>query len=142
MSAELHKRPETPPEQVTYANLLFYCSWIGLLVLLITYTLYLSGLMTPYIPISHVPDYWVMNVHEYVHQAQAPTGWGWFGMLKYGDFFNFLGIAFLAGVTVLCFLTLLPGLLRKKDTAYVVICLLEITVLTLAASGILKVGGH
>ena len=142
MSAELHKKPETPPEQLAYANLLFYGSWIGLLVLLITYIIYISGLLTPYIPISKLPDYWIMNVHDYVHTSQAPTGWGWFGMLKYGDFFNFLGIAFLAGLTIPCFLTLLPGLISRKDTVYVIICLLEIVVLTLAASGVFKVGGH
>ena len=142
MSAKLHERPETPPGQLAYANLLFYGSWLGLLVLVITYIIYLGGVMTPYIPISEIPDYWAMNVHEYVHEAQAPTGWGWFTMLKYGDFLNFLGIAFLAALTILCFLTLLPGLISRKDTAYVVICLLEVAVLTLAASGILKVGGH
>jgi hypothetical protein len=142
VSAELHKRPEIPREQLNYANLLFYCSWIGLLVLIITYTIYLSGLLSPYIPISEIPDYWTMNVHDYVHSAQAPTGWGWFSMLKYGDFLNFLGIAFLAGLTVLCFLTLVPELIRRKDTTYLVICLLEVAVLTCAASGILKVGGH
>ncbi len=142
MSAELHERPETPPEQLAYANLLFYGAWIGLLILILTYVIYSSGLLTPYIPISKIPDYWSMNVHDYVHKSQVPTGWGWLGILNYGDFLNFIGIAFLAGLTIICFLTLLPGLISRKDTAYVVICLLEVAVLTLAASGVFKAGGH
>ncbi len=142
MSEKSFKRPEVPPEQVTYANLLYYGSWIGLAALVISYIIYMGGVMTPYIPISEIPDYWTMSVQDYVHAAGAPTGWEWLGMLKYGDFLNFIGIAFLAGLTILCFLSLLPSLVNKKDTAYFVIAIAEIIVLTVAASGILKAGGH
>jgi hypothetical protein len=54
---------------------------------------------------------------------------------------NFLGIAFLAGVTIVCYLRIAPILFAKKDPIYGVIALLEVIVLTLAASGLLK-GGH
>jgi len=37
---------------------------------------------------------------------------------------------------------ILPILIKKKDTAYVVIAIAEVLVLSLAASGLLKVGGH
>jgi hypothetical protein len=57
-----------------------------------------------------------------------------------GDLLNFLGIAFLAGVTIVCYLAIVPGLMRKKDTPYVALALVEVDVLVLAASGILKSG--
>ena len=61
-------------------------------------------------------------------------------MLDKGDFLNFVGIAILAGVTILCYLAIVPTLLRKKDNAYLTMAILEVLVLTLAASGILAVG--
>jgi hypothetical protein len=55
---------------------------------------------------------------------------------------NFLPIAFLSILTVICYLAILPGLMRKKDTAYVVLVIVEVVVLLVAASGILGSGGH
>jgi hypothetical protein len=55
---------------------------------------------------------------------------------------NFLPIAFLSLLTIICYVSILPGLLRKKDTAYVVLVIIEIVVLVVAASGILGSGGH
>jgi len=57
-----------------------------------------------------------------------------------GDFLNFIGIAMLGGATIICYLAIVPTLLRKKDTAYVVMSILEVCVLTLAASGLLAAG--
>ena len=48
----------------------------------------------------------------------------------------------LSGLTILCYLVILPILFRKKDTAYAIIAIVEVLVLSLAASGLLKVGGH
>ena len=59
-----------------------------------------------------------------------------------GDYLNFIPIAILSGLTILCFLVILPILVKKKDTPYVVIAIAEVLVLALAASGLLKVGGH
>ncbi len=58
------------------------------------------------------------------------------------DMLTFLPIAFLSLLTIICYIAILPGLIRKKDTAYVVIAILEVAVLALAASGILSAGGH
>jgi hypothetical protein len=61
-------------------------------------------------------------------------------MLAKGDFLNFVGIAILAGVTIICYLAIVPTLLRKKDRAYLTMAIVEVLVLALAASGILSVG--
>jgi hypothetical protein len=62
--------------------------------------------------------------------------------LGYGDFVNFIGIAILAGITVPCYLSIVPLLLKKKDTTYVILVLLEVIVLCVAASGVINVGQH
>ena len=59
-----------------------------------------------------------------------------------GDFLNFVGIALLAVLTLICYLFLIAGYKRRKDWAYFVIAILEVAVLALAASGILGTGGH
>lgn len=134
---------DVPPEQIAYANLLFYCSWTGIGILVLTFLLYMSGLLTPFIPASEMPLYWTMNVHDYLAATGAPHGWGWLGMLNHGDYINLIGIAFLALLTIVGYLfLLLPAYLRKKERAYTVIVVVEILVLTLAASGILAVGAH
>jgi hypothetical protein len=62
-------------------------------------------------------------------------------MLRYGDFLNFIGIAMLAGVTIVCYAAIIPMLLKRKDKVYALLALLEVVVLVLAASGVVS-GGH
>lgn len=63
-------------------------------------------------------------------------------MVGKGDYMNLLGIALLAGLSIICYLAILPILLKKKDFTYAVIAIIEVVVLALAASGILKAGEH
>lgn len=129
-------------EQLLYSKILNAGMLIGLTVLVVTFILYASGMLEPLIPLEKVQTYWVLSVHEYLEQSGMQAGWAWFGNLQFGDMLNFLPIAFLSLLTIICYLAILPGLIRKKDTAYVVIAILEIIVLAVAASGILGTGGH
>ena len=133
---------EATPEQLLYAKILERGMYLGLLILLITFGLYAFGVMDPYIPLDKISKYWSMNVNDYLHHANIKAGWAWVGMIKYGDFVNFIGIAILAGVTILCYAAIVPTLLKNKDTVYAIIAILEVIVLTVAASGILGAGGH
>lgn len=129
-------------EQITYANILNIGMCLGLLVLVITFIVYVSGTFQSFVPINDLPMYWGMKAKDYIHTLNAPTGWGWTVMIGKGDYTNYIGIAILAGLTVLCYIAILPALIRKRDTPYIIIALLEVAVLLLAASGILKAGGH
>lgn len=77
---------------------------------------------------------------EFLHREHLTTGWSWVGCCDKGDYLNFIGIAILAAVTIFCYIAILPILIRKKDTAYVIMATLEVIVLVLAASGIFAVG--
>jgi len=129
-------------EQVLYANILNMGMLVGLAGLAVTFILYGSGILEPQIPIDQVQTYWILSVNEYLQQSGMQAGWAWFGNLQFGDMLNFLPIAFLSLLTIVCYIAIIPGLIRKKDTAYVVIAVLEIIVLAVAASGILGTGGH
>ena len=128
------------PEQILYAKILEKGMYIGLLILLITYALYVFGIMDPYIPLDKISSYWSMNVHDYLEHTQIKDGWAWLGMLKYGDFINFIGVAILAGVTIICYAAIVPTLLKNKDTVYAILAVIEVIILSAAASGILAVG--
>ena len=134
--------PQAPPEQITYANLLFYGSWGAIAILLITFFVYVSGVFESYIPINEISQYWSMPVSQYVHEANIPIGWGWATLLGKGDFLNFIGIALLAGMTIICFIVILPYYIKQKDIPFMVLIILEVLVLCLGASGIFGTGGH
>jgi hypothetical protein len=166
-------------EQRAYAWLLDWGMKIGLVMLIITFGMYLAGVMKPYVPVEDlVSGGWSLRLHGTAkaahgteaakagHGAEAPKeaaapaapakqekdaegylekfhiqpGWWWLGQIGKGDFANFIGIAFLAGVTIVCYMRILPILTAKKDWIYSVFALLEILVLSLAASGLLKSG--
>ena len=139
MSTDKTKASE---EQIIYAGILNWGMIIGFLALTAAFLLYLFGVLPTFIPIEDLPKHWGKSVHAFNQDLGAPTGWGWLSYLGKGDYLNFVGVAILAGLTIVCYLAIIPTLLRKKDKAYLVIAVAEVLVLALAASGILKGGGH
>ena len=145
---EKAKATEANEEQLLYASILEKGMYTGLALLLVTFVLYLTGILEPAIPIEQLPNYWVMSVHDYseainhnfLHREHVITGWGWLAVVGKGDFVNFLGIALLSGVTIVCYIGILPTLLRTKQMAYFWIAITEVVILALAASGILTAG--
>lgn len=136
------KELKATEEQLTYAKVLDAGMKIGLLSLIVLFIIYLVGILDPYIPVKNLPKYWSLSVHEYLQETGIHQGWSWIKLLNKGDFLNFLGIAFLAGVTIVCYIAVIPLFFRKKDKVYGFLAVLEVLVLLLAASGILKTGGH
>jgi hypothetical protein len=108
----------------------------------VTYTLYLSGILSPSVPLEEVPGHWGHGVDEYLAATHTPQGWGWTGLLGYGDFLNYLGFALLGLTTVICYTTLIARFAKTRNRVLLVICTLELLVLCVAASGLLGSGGH
>lgn len=135
-------KTNAPAEQITYANILFYGCWGGLALMFVSYLVYITGILEPYVSMDLITKYWAMPVQNYLVDNNVPTGWGWTALLGYGDFLNFLGIALLAGLTIVCYLPITLAYIKKNDRAYATIAILEIIVLCVAASGIVGTGGH
>ena len=137
-------------EQVLYAAILEKGMYAGLALMVITFALYVLGVMPSVVPVDEISIYWSQPVHDYLvaintnflHWETLPTGWSWLKLLRYGDFLNFLPIAILSGITIVCYLVITPGLFARKDTAMAIMALAEAVILTLAASGLLSVGAH
>ena len=142
MNTQANSASRPSKEQVIYANILVIGVWIGLALLFVTYFIYLSGLMPSHVDMSLITNNWGKGVNEYLEITHSPHGWGWLTLLGNGDFLNYIGLAFLALMTIFCYLVLLKGYIAKKDWIYASIAFLEILVLSLAASGLLGSGGH
>lgn len=135
-------RPAVAEEQLAYAQLLDIGMKVGLLVLTVTFAVYVTGVLAPVVPVDDLPRYWSLPVKEYLAATEMHGGWSWLRLLGRGDCLNFIGVALLAGVTIPCYLAIIPILFRKKDVIYVGIVIIEVLVLVLAASGVLTAGAH
>jgi hypothetical protein len=127
-------------EQLGYADVLDAGVTIGRYVLAGTFILYVTGFAAPKVPFSQLPAHWSMPVGEYLQTTGVGMGWSWLALVGYGDYMNFIGIAFLSGLTIVCYLRVLPFSLQRKDLVYSTILILEMIVLSLAASGLLAAG--
>jgi hypothetical protein len=141
MQEQPHASIEPTAEQLRYANILEKGMYAGLACLFVTFAVYVFGFMEAYIPLEELPNHWGKGVDAYLAETGIHGGWSWVGMLGYGDFLNFIGIAALAGVSILCYAFVIPILVKSKDHVYAVLAVLEVLVLVGAATGIVA-GGH
>ncbi|MCW5660848.1 MAG: hypothetical protein KIT60_24380 [Burkholderiaceae bacterium] len=130
-----------PPEQERYAQWQAWGTRAGLAVLLLSFAAYLLGLSEPHIEMSRLPELWVHPVDRFLELSNTPTGWGWLALVHRGDMAGLLGIAILAGCSVACLLALVPLYLARGDKAFAAVCVAEVMVVVLAASGWL-IGVH
>ena len=127
-------------QQLRYASVLSRCTWVGTVLLLLSFIADICGLLAPHVAHERLPGLWSLPVQRYVQLADWPTGWGWLPMAGQGDFADLLGIALLCACPAVCVLALLPDYLRRRDRAYLGFCVAQVTVLAVAASGLLAAG--
>ena len=142
MTTDLKNDIKASPAQLRYADTLFYGALLGFVAMLVTYALYVFGVLTPQIPLDEMPRLWTHSAASYRATGHIPQGWGWLALVGKGDLCNFIGIAFLAALTIFCFVQLAIGLARQKQWVMMIIAVLEVLVLSLAASGVLVAGAH
>ncbi|MBF0251105.1 MAG: hypothetical protein HQL35_10805 [Alphaproteobacteria bacterium] len=136
-----HRKFYATREQLVYAKVLDMGMKIGLGTLLVTFALYMSGVLDPHVPLADLPRYWGLSLGDYLAATGVGTGWSWFTLVGTGDYVNMVGICFLAGVTIACYGRILIYPLKKKDILFAAMLAMQVLVLALGASGIL-VAGH
>jgi hypothetical protein len=170
--AEQKSGPRISEEQLVYGNLLGVTMKIGLVAIVLSFLVYVTGIMPPKIAINDVISNWG---DTQVATAQADSsssgsasssasksssandkktsydilleengvhhGWSWVSLFGYGDFINMFPIAFLASITIFCYIAIIPTLLKKRDTIYATLAIIEVLILVGAASGLIS-GGH
>jgi hypothetical protein len=128
--------------QLFYANLLRKLSLTGFVLLVTAFAIYMSGIMGSYVPMKEVIQLWTKSSHHYMQAADLHAGWHWVSKVGYGDFFVYIPIVMLAGITIVCYIGVIFKFMKSKEYLLVAIAGVEVLVLLAAASGILQVHGH
>ena len=129
-----------PAEQLRYARLLDLTSKVGFVALVAGYLAYVMGWLEEHVTVEQLPKLWNLPLAEYLIRTDSPTGWAWLAHLHKGEFAGLIGIAVLAGCSIVCLAAIIPMYVRRRDHVYAGICAAEIAVLLSAASGVLGAG--
>lgn len=128
------------PEQIRYAEWLRWSGWLGLAVLTGAFVVYVIGVLPTVLPVEHLPQLWRLPSSELMQRHGLEGGWSWIRLLGRGDMLNLLGIAILSGCSALPLLAVTGIYLRRGERIFAVLCLLQVAVLALAASGLIAPG--
>ena len=139
---EISKTKKGDDLQLFYARVMDRAAKAGFVLLLATFAVYVSGILEPHIPLAEVPRYWSQPALSYLRAAGIQPGWAWLKELHHGDFLNFVPLAILAGVTILGYLSVVTRFFRRGEKILGWVVIVQVLILLLAASGILKTGGH
>lgn len=127
----------TSPEQLRYAKVLSTGVQLGFVLLVVSFLLYVAGVLTPLVPVDQMAKYWGLPAAEYVKATGTPTGWAWLKLIAKGDMLNLVGIVVLASISAVSTLAVVPIFARRGEKAHVVISILLVVVLVVSASNIL-----
>ena len=124
---------------LVFARVMEVAVKIGFIALIASFAIYVTGVLPPLIPFEQLPTVWHLSAREYVAATHMPSGWGWMAEIGKGDMLNLVPIAFLAGASALCCLAVLPILARRREKLQLAIVTLQIVVLVVAASDLIRV---
>ena len=74
-----------PGEQLVYAGWLDAGTRFGLGLLVLSFAVYVSGVLPPQTGFDELPRLWILPVDRYLAATGLPSGWGWIALLGQGD---------------------------------------------------------
>jgi hypothetical protein len=122
--------------QARYARWLKGTTQIAVVLLVAAYAAYVFRLVKPHVPIEELPALWKLSSAEYLARTGVKPGWSWTAFIGSGDMLVLAAIALLISSSILCLAAVIPVFAKRRERMYVVMCVLQIAVLALAASGI------
>lgn len=124
-------------EQLRFAKVMSTGVKLGFVMLVVSFALYMSGVLQPLVPVDQISRYWGLSAAEYAKATGTPTGWAWVKDIAKGDMLNYVGIVVLASASIASSLAILPLFARQGEKAHLIISILLILVLLVSASNIL-----
>ena len=122
-----------------YARMLQVLAIAGMVLLLLTFVIYVSGLLPSAVSPERVTELWHLDSASFNEITDGSFGWEWVSNILRGNNLAFASLVFLALCTLICMIVLAPAYLRAGDKRYATIVTLEAVVLTVAAAGIFVV---
>lgn len=108
----------------------------GLSLLVVSFALYVSGVLRSPVPVSELPDLWHLNSTEFTAAVGAGEGWTWLRSIGQGQSLALASLVFFPAATILVVFTASLLYLRRRNHWYAVIAGLEAAILVLAATGL------
>ncbi len=130
---------ENASEQQLYAKIVYHMNHLGFFALVAGFALYLTGMLTPHVPLEDLPQYWSLPLEQYLEKTGALTGWQWISELGYGDVAPLIGVAVLASIPLVCYLVLFFQFLQRGAKPLVVITVIELFFMLLSASNLIQI---
>jgi hypothetical protein len=127
--------------QELYARWLDRLTKAAFVLSLATFVIYVTGALPAYVPLASLPDVWHLPLAQYLERTGAPTGWTWVDLIGRADYLNLVPIALFALVSLLCYVRIMPLLLRPGARLHAALTIAQVLVLLAAASGALSGGG-
>ena len=122
--------------QLRYARWLAWGTRAGLACLVLAFAAYLFGI-APHVPIERLPALWELSAPQLLRETGMKPGWHWASLLHRSDMLLLAAIALLSSISIACVAAVVPAFAKRGDRVFVAICVLQIAVLLLAASGLL-----
>ena len=136
---ELSRSPDDDAVRRGYARWMRRGTWLAGVVLVAGFAAYITG-AAPHVPIEHLPALWDRPAATYLEQTGLRPGWHWASLVHRSDMLVLAGVALLASCSIPSLVAAIGPFHRGGERVFVVICILQIAVLVLAASGLLTVG--
>ena len=126
--------------QSTYARWLDVATRIGFILSLIAFSVYVTGILAPAVPLEQLPQLWSLPAGRFAQLTGEPQGWGWVALIGKADYLNLAAVALFGLVTLVCYARIVPLLLARGERLEAAIALAQVVVLAAAASGIFTGG--
>lgn len=127
--------------QERYARWLDAATRLAFAASLAAFVVYAGGILPSFVPLDALAGLWQLPVGDYLARTGAPAGWDWLRLLGYADYLALACVAMIGMVTVVCYLAILPLLLRIGERLEAALVVAQVVVLLIAASGAFA-GGH
>ena len=127
------------PVQSRYARWLAWGTRVALACLMAGFLAYVLGL-APHVPIEKLPAIWQVPSAQLLRDTGLRPGWHWASLLHRSDMLVLAAIALLSSVSIACVAAVIPLFARRGERVFAAMCVLQIVVLLLAASGLLTTG--
>jgi hypothetical protein len=125
--------------QRRYARWLSWTTRVALALLVIAFAAYLLGLAPAHVPIDSLPGLWNLPASQFLERTGVKPGWGWATYLPGGDMLVLAAIGLLISSSILCLAAIVPLFHKRREPLFVAICVLQIAVLAIAASGVFSI---
>lgn len=128
--------PELKRARHVYARVLAMVVPVAFSLTVLTFLLYVSGIVEPVVPLKDVQELWTAGAHSALDAAGLEAGFSWMLQWKSADTMCLIALALLASATpVACFAAGIQYL-RRREWALGIIALVQMAILGVAMSGL------